>query len=120
LNKTPALQGIRRSWINDACWRFHEHSNAPLIAAFHEIRRPSVFGYSAILGVWDRFHLSLEDPKMSSQPAPKPTPDSPYCSDPNCEYCKDLRAAEEQLKNGYPVTPAKKGSPSDKKWNSNT
>jgi len=49
---------------------------------------------------------------MASQPNPVPAHksqgDSPYCSDPNCEYCKDLRKAQEQLKNGYPITPSRK------------
>jgi len=60
---------------------------------------------------------------MSSQATPSPREaeaDSPYCSDPNCEYCKDLRAAQEQLKNGYPVTPSAKLSSSSKRWNGNT
>jgi hypothetical protein len=37
--------------------------------------------------------------KMASQPvADQPEkPGSPYCSDPNCEYCKNLREAEERL-----------------------
>jgi len=45
--------------------------------------------------------------------------DSPYCSDPNCEYCKDLRVAQEQIKNGYPVTPSTKVLPSAKGWHGN-
>jgi hypothetical protein len=37
---------------------------------------------------------------MASQPVPhRPTElGSPYCSDPNCIYCKNLREAQEQLK----------------------
>ena len=31
---------------------------------------------------------------------------SPYCSDPNCQFCKDLRAAHAQLQQGQPVTPS--------------
>ena len=33
-----------------------------------------------------------------------PQAGSPYCSDPNCEYCKALRRAEEQVKDGKPIT----------------
>src|SRR3954454_20725783 len=32
--------------------------------------------------------------------------DLAYCSDPNCGYCKNLRAAQEQLKNRYTVMPS--------------
>jgi len=42
---------------------------------------------------------------MSTQPTSPPVPDghnpelgSMYCADPNCEYCKKLRAAEEQIR----------------------
>ena len=37
---------------------------------------------------------------MASQPVPhRPTESgSPYCSDPNCEYCKNLREIEERIK----------------------
>ena len=35
---------------------------------------------------------------------------SPYCSDPNCQFGKDLRAAHAQLQQGKPVTPSAKGS----------
>jgi len=40
---------------------------------------------------------------MASQTVPKPhKPDpiagSPSCSDPNCEYCKELRMAQDSLK----------------------
>ena len=37
---------------------------------------------------------------MASQPVPhRPTQSgSPYCSDPNCEYCKNLRETEERIK----------------------
>ena len=38
---------------------------------------------------------------------PHGTVGSPYCSDPNCQFCKDLRAAHAQLQQGKPVTPAK-------------
>jgi|KBSMisStaDraftv2_1062788.scaffolds.fasta_scaffold590187_1 hypothetical protein len=32
-------------------------------------------------------------------PAPcPPEPGSPYCSDPHCAYCKELRLAYEQLR----------------------
>jgi hypothetical protein len=36
---------------------------------------------------------------MASQPVPHQSeePGSPYCSDPNCEYCKNLRQAQEQF-----------------------
>ena len=36
---------------------------------------------------------------MANQPVPH-HPDksgSPYCSDPNCEYCKNLREVEDRL-----------------------
>lgn len=34
---------------------------------------------------------------------------SPYCSDPNCEYCKELRLAQEQLQQGK-IMVASRGS----------
>jgi hypothetical protein len=36
---------------------------------------------------------------MASQPVPhqQAKPGSPYCSDPNCEYCKNLREMEERI-----------------------
>jgi len=42
---------------------------------------------------------------MASQPVPHQTvkSGSPYCSDPNCEYCKNLREAEERLSKAYEV-----------------
>jgi len=33
---------------------------------------------------------------------------SPYCSDPNCAYCSDLRKTQEQLKDKYTITPSVK------------
>jgi hypothetical protein len=37
---------------------------------------------------------------MASQPVPHHEKElgSPYCADPNCEYCKNLREAQERLK----------------------
>lgn len=37
---------------------------------------------------------------MASQPVPqhKTEAGSPYCSDPNCPYCKDLRKMFEQMR----------------------
>jgi hypothetical protein len=37
---------------------------------------------------------------MASQPVShqQDKPGSPYCSDPNCEYCKKLRETEEEIK----------------------
>ena len=37
---------------------------------------------------------------MASQPVPNHQKElgSPYCADPNCEYCKNLREAQERLK----------------------
>jgi hypothetical protein len=38
---------------------------------------------------------------MAAQPslaAHKLQPGSPYCSDPDCAYCKELRETEENLK----------------------
>jgi hypothetical protein len=29
---------------------------------------------------------------------------SPYCSDPKCVYCQDLRAVQAQMRDGKPVT----------------
>jgi len=34
---------------------------------------------------------------------------SPYCSDPNCESCKQLREAQEKVKAGSSPTTAKIG-----------
>jgi len=39
---------------------------------------------------------------MATQPIPQPHKQevgSPYCSDPNCPYCKELRKASEQVRN---------------------
>ena len=37
---------------------------------------------------------------MATQPIPqhKQEAGSPYCSDPNCVYCKELRKASEQVR----------------------
>ncbi len=46
---------------------------------------------------------------LNQNPVPlqhKPDVGSPYCSDPNCVYCQDLRAAQAQLQQGQPVTPS--------------
>jgi hypothetical protein len=29
---------------------------------------------------------------------------SPYCSDPDCIYCQDLRAVQAQMEDGKPIT----------------
>ena len=42
---------------------------------------------------------------MAAKPIPPfhpVTPGSPYCSDPNCKSCNDLRLAQQQIKNGSP------------------
>ena len=31
-----------------------------------------------------------------------------FCCDPNCVYCQDLREAEEQLRQGQPITRGEK------------
>jgi hypothetical protein len=36
------------------------------------------------------------DPIPQPQPIPEPT-GSPYCSDPNCVYCKNLKEAQEEI-----------------------
>ena len=48
---------------------------------------------------------------MSAHPRPFPLQPlnhqptgSRFCSDPDCEYCKDLREAEEQLRQGKPIS----------------
>src|SRR5438874_13631191 len=38
-----------------------------------------------------------------------PQAGSPYCSDPNCAYCLDLRKVQEHLRNGQPISPSRKG-----------
>jgi len=37
---------------------------------------------------------------MATQPIPehKPQSGSPYCSDPNCPYCKELRRMFDQMR----------------------
>jgi hypothetical protein len=37
---------------------------------------------------------------MASKPVPHQQAElgSPYCSDPNCEYCKNLREVQERVK----------------------
>jgi len=37
--------------------------------------------------------------------AHKPEAGSPYCSDPNCPYCKELRETEELVRTGKPLPP---------------
>jgi len=38
----------------------------------------------------------------------KPESGSPYCSDPNCVYCKELRETEELVRAGRPIPRAMK------------
>ena len=40
---------------------------------------------------------------QTNTPAPKADGGSPYCSDPNCPYCKDLRETEELVRTGRPI-----------------
>jgi hypothetical protein len=44
---------------------------------------------------------------MSSPPKSSPVPQEeagrPYCSDPNCESCKDLRAVQEAIRLHLPL-----------------
>ena len=52
---------------------------------------------------------------MASQPKPAVENSlselsSPYCSDPDCEYCAELRKVEEQVRRGDPL-PSPKASP---------
>jgi len=47
---------------------------------------------------------SITEAPMTANPTPEGhvlSLGSPYCSDPNCEYCKELRKAEEQLSKEY-------------------
>lgn len=52
---------------------------------------------------------------MAALPSPdlkhRPEKGSPYCSDPNCKFCNDLRKVQQLVSNGKPVT----ASGSDKK-----
>jgi hypothetical protein len=43
-----------------------------------------------------REHLWLLSPHLRRDE--KPSRALPYCSDPNCEYCKDLRAMREAMR----------------------
>lgn len=46
---------------------------------------------------------------METQPdqsAHKVDGGSPYCSDPKCPYCKDLRETEELVRTGRPIPKA--------------
>jgi hypothetical protein len=43
---------------------------------------------------------SSSAPRLEPQKKQLPHPGTMYCSDPNCEYCKELRQAQEQLKKG--------------------
>lgn len=48
-------------------------------------------------------HGSKGEVQLASQPVSKPhdpsqEAGSPYCSDPNCVYCKELRQAQETLR----------------------
>ena len=49
---------------------------------------------------------------MASQPISqqdkKPPHGVPYCSDPDCEYCKDLRAMQEAIRLHRPIQGAGK------------
>jgi len=49
---------------------------------------------------------------MASSPSPHPSrqnPDgSPYCSDPNCQSCKDLRVVQEAIRMNRPLPPREK------------
>jgi hypothetical protein len=50
---------------------------------------------------------------LQSNPVPsehKADVGSPYCSDPNCQYCVDLRAVQAQLRGGLPIKPSEKDS----------
>ncbi len=45
---------------------------------------------------------------MAHAPAPQPhdpsqPQDSPYCSDPNCESCKELRKIHEMIRANQPI-----------------
>jgi hypothetical protein len=43
---------------------------------------------------------------MASQPAFQPhnSEGSPYCSDPDCPYCKELRQAQETVRENRPIS----------------
>jgi hypothetical protein len=43
-----------------------------------------------------------------SQPHPDPKQNSLYCYDPNCPYCKELRATQERVRTGQPVQAIKR------------
>lgn len=41
-------------------------------------------------------------PTSQEQQKPRP-PGMPYCADPDCEYCKDLRATQEAIRLQQPI-----------------
>jgi hypothetical protein len=40
---------------------------------------------------------------QTSVSAHKPESGSPYCSDPNCSYCQELRETQELVRTGRPL-----------------
>jgi hypothetical protein len=42
---------------------------------------------------------------MASQPIShtKPQPEAPYCSDPNCQSCKELRKVQDAIRLNQPI-----------------
>ena len=93
----------------DVCWRFQEQTNAPLIipASGQVPGRRSPPQREVCVPA----HLLHEAQMMLLKAISYPhlqQVGSPYCSDPNCAYCRDLRKVQEQLRNGQPISPSRK------------
>src|SRR5262249_18065553 len=83
-----------------------------------ELRGYHIQQYSATAHVGAFAGISLPDteskpspganmePQVNSPtntPSRKSPPGSPYCSDPNCPYCTELRETQELVRTGKPV-----------------
>ena len=94
----------------DVCWRFQEQTNAPLIipASGSSAGTPQPSPKRSVRSGPSSHEAQMMLLKAISYPH-LPQAGSPYCSDPNCAYCRDLRKVQEQLRNGQPISPSRKG-----------
>src|SRR5205814_6240834 len=93
----------------DVCWRFQEQTNAPLIipASWSSAGTPPPSPKRSVCSGTIRTRRNQMSLKASLSPHLQQV-GSPYCSDPNCAYCRDLRKVQEQLRNGQPISPSRK------------
>src|SRR5215471_9993191 len=110
LNLLP--KGRMPPFLNGVCWRFRVLRSEQSRTAGYRSMPLSLTHFSAAperATVSCAIEVLVLEAVVASQPSPSPSQQqgSPYCSDPHCQSCKELREVQEAIRLHLPL-PQKK------------